>query len=91
MFIYGLFLWGASWEKATNEFHDAPPKVPYYSLPVLHVELVPASSHSTNYACPCYLTRSQMSERILGVDIEQKDVNALKWSLRGLSCTLRPF
>eukprot|EP00112_Aurelia_sp_Birch-Aquarium-sp1_P011500 Seg2418.5 transcript_id=Seg2418.5/GoldUCD/mRNA.D3Y31 product="Dynein heavy chain 5 axonemal" protein_id=Seg2418.5/GoldUCD/D3Y31 len=100
IFIYGVFLWGASWEKTTGELQDAPPKSGPSLLPVLHVTAVPYSEkHSLSdpqkgqysYECPCYGSRICPRDPILHVDIDHKDVPGTRWPLRGISCTLRPF
>ena len=44
------------------------------------------------YYCPCYQTRGSCDEPpLFHLRINSNDVQATKWSLRNLSCTLRPF
>ena len=43
MFVHGIYIWGASWEKTTGELIDAPPRHGCTALPVIHVTCWPAS------------------------------------------------
>jgi len=92
IFIYGVHLWGAHWEKATNELQDIPPKSSPYVLPVIHLQVVvrPEKPLST-YNCPCFISRTHANEQLLDIGITQKDIPATRWVLRNLLCTLRPF
>ena len=99
MFIYGVYLWGCAWEKATQELQEAPPKNAPHALPVIHVQAVPQSEKPNSgdamkaslYECPCFASRIGNRDVVLSIDIDQKEVSAAKWALRGISCTLRPF
>lgn len=100
VFIYGVYVWGCSWEKTTGELQDAPPKSGPSLLPVIHVTAVPYSEKASltdpqksqfSYECPCYSSRISNRQQVFSVDIEHKDVPSTKWPLRGISCTLRPF
>ena len=37
MFIYGFYMWNASWERAPGDLQDAPPKQTPTQLPVVHL------------------------------------------------------
>merc|ERR1712151_721281 len=100
IFIYGIYLWGCGWEKATGDLQDAPPtKNAPHSLPVIHVQGVPESEKppmvgvdmqkTSQFQVPVFPSRITERDRIFDVDIEQREVSAARWALRGISCTLR--
>ena len=104
MFLYGVHLWGSHFEKTVNlDLHDSPPKsITPSSLPVVHLTVrmcpPPVVSQGSEtkppytYYCPCYQTRGSCDELpLFHLRINSSDVQATKWSLRNLSCTLRPF
>lgn len=102
LFIYGTYLWGTHFEKTTNlELHDIPPRsIQPSSLPVLHISLRPLSQvlqppsdtkpPFTHYV-PCIHTRSSNRQPIFYLKISSNDVTSNKWTLRNLTCSLRPF
>eukprot|EP00794_Sanderia_malayensis_P000407 gene407-1042_t len=100
LFIYGIYLWGCSWEKTIGELQDASPKSGPSLLPVIHVTAIPYSEKPSLvdaqksqfcYECPCYASRVSERDPLFLVDIEHKDIPGTRWPLRGISCTLRPF
>ncbi|KAI8520697.1 hypothetical protein Bbelb_004510 [Branchiostoma belcheri] len=98
MFVFGLYLWGCTWEKTTSELLDTPPKSGPSTLPVIHVTCVPQSDKLTDpvkaaetYQCPCYISRTNCREPVLTLDVRHDGITATRWSLRGLAGTLRPF
>jgi dynein heavy chain len=100
IFLYGLYMWGCAWEKTTGDLMDAPPRHGPTPLPVVHITVVPQSEKQSlhdpqkaavSYSCPCYPSRICPREPVLMLDIDNKDVSASRWPLRGLCATLRPF
>ena len=100
IFLYGLYMWGCAWEKTTGDLMDAPPRHGPTPLPVVHITVVPQSEKqclhdpqkaAVSYSCPCYPSRICPREPVLMLDIDNKDVSASRWPLRGLCATLRPF
>ncbi|XP_028415382.1 dynein heavy chain 8, axonemal-like isoform X2 [Dendronephthya gigantea] len=100
IFVYGLYMWGCAWEKTTGDLMDAAPRHGPTPLPVIHLTVVPQSEKHTlhdpqkaavSYSCPCYPSRICSREPVLQLDIDNKDVSASRWALRGLCATLRPF
>ncbi|RDD45872.1 Dynein heavy chain 5, axonemal [Trichoplax sp. H2] len=99
MFVYGIYVWGSSWEKTAGELQDAAPKSNPSSLPVIHITAVPISdkpwitdpsSYPSVYQCPCYCSRMNRVEPLFCLDIKN-DSGGSRWALRGLYATLRPF
>ncbi|XP_066278010.1 uncharacterized protein [Branchiostoma lanceolatum] len=98
MFVFGMYLWGCTWEKTTSELLDTPPKSGPSALPVIHITCVPQSDKLTDpvkaaetYQCPCYISRTNCKEPVLTLDVRHDGITATRWSLRGLAGTLRPF
>ena len=57
VYIYGLFLDGAGWDKRNCKLIEPTPKVLYTSIPVVHVfatNLEKGSKASSMYECPVY-------------------------------------
>ena len=99
MFVYGIYVWGSSWEKTAGELQDTIPKVNPSSLPVVHITAVPVSdkpwladpsSYPSIYQCPCYCSRMNRTEPLFCLDIKN-DSGGSRWALRGLYATLRQF
>eukprot|EP00116_Pleurobrachia_bachei_P001844 sb/3462106/ len=63
MFLYGIFLYGASWERTINEspqMQDMSPKCKFAQLPVVHVTAGFSQTDRTHclFQCPVYNTRT---------------------------------
>ncbi|XP_071818739.1 dynein axonemal heavy chain 5-like isoform X4 [Apostichopus japonicus] len=100
MFVYGVYLWGCTWEKTTGELQDAPPKSGPTPLPIIHItcttnsdKVVVGEQTKTNdtFYCPVYQNRITPSEPVFFMDVRHESVSVSKWALRGLAATVRPF
>ncbi|XP_074662754.1 uncharacterized protein LOC141915202 [Tubulanus polymorphus] len=100
MFIYGIYIWGCSWDKTSGELQDAPSRHTCTTLPVIHVTCWPTSEKpgsqdilrvSETYTCPVFPTRNNTNDVIMEVDLRHDGIPATRWSLRGLSATCRPY
>ncbi|XP_029452717.1 dynein gamma chain, flagellar outer arm-like [Rhinatrema bivittatum] len=100
MFIYGIYLWGVSWNKTDAELLDAPPQKSPCSLPVIHLHCLPMSEKtggndlqkaSNAYACPVYISSASVREPVLYLDIHKENVLSSRWALRGMKATIHPF
>jgi len=90
IFIYGLSLYGASWERTINEMQDIAPKYRFAPLPVIQVTAGPTTDKAhTMYQCPVYTTRQMNDKPLFFLDIFNETVHSTKWALRGLSGCLR--
>ncbi|XP_068593236.1 dynein axonemal heavy chain 5 [Cebidichthys violaceus] len=61
VYIYGLFLDGAGWDRRSAKLSEAPPKVLFTPLPVVHVYAVSSANAADSqraaggpYSCPVY-------------------------------------
>ncbi|XP_060567478.1 dynein axonemal heavy chain 5-like [Ruditapes philippinarum] len=100
MFVYGIYIWGCAWEKTTGELQDAPPRSGYATLPVVHLTCWPANEKpilqdsnraAETYQCPVYASRIATREPIMELDVRREGIPSARWSLRGLSATIRPY
>jgi dynein heavy chain len=100
LFVYGIHLWGATWDRTTNEVTDVASKHSPQPLPIVHVNAISQTEKTAMmdlgksasvYSSPCYLSRSSKGRIIMNVDVKQDDVPALHWPLRGVICSLRPY
>ncbi|XP_030850579.1 dynein heavy chain 8, axonemal isoform X3 [Strongylocentrotus purpuratus] len=99
MFVYGVYVWGCSWEKTTGELQDSPPRHGATLLPIIHITTMPYSEKpayneqrtSEMYLCPVYPTRICARSPVFLLDVKHDNVSASKWALRGLAATIRPY
>ncbi|KAJ1151043.1 hypothetical protein NDU88_003830 [Pleurodeles waltl] len=100
MFIYGIHIWGVTWNKTDAELLDASPKQSPSVLPVIHLHCLPMSEKigvndplkaSDTYACPVYISSTSSREPVLHLDIQKENVPASRWALRGMKTTIYPF
>mmetsp|Transcript_11859 Transcript_11859/g.17623 ORF Transcript_11859/g.17623 Transcript_11859/m.17623 type:complete len:4548 (-) Transcript_11859:28-13671(-) len=93
VFIHGLFLDGAAWDRKAGKLVDSQPKILVNPLPVLHitpVNVVRNESTNTDYVCPVYRIPRRTALNYV-FDIELKtDVDSAKWTLRGVAALLSP-
>eukprot|EP00965_Chrysotila_dentata_P241172 6204131-Pleurochrysis_carterae.AAC.1 len=89
IYIYGLFLDGAKWDKTKDKLVDSDPKVLFAALPVLWITgaLASASKGDKNiyYTCPVYKAPKRTGLNfITAVDLRSEDAPS-KWILRGVA------
>ena len=92
IYIYGLFLDGARWDKQKNCLVDSEPKVLYAPLPVLHISATAEKKKGGKeifYECPIYTCPAraahgtQLKNYISNADLRSEDP-ANKWVLRAV-------
>lgn len=103
LFIHGVYLWGAGFEKtATLELRDVLPKPPVpVPLPLLHLTIIakpevsagqqPEAKGPYLYQCPVYVSNRGHSDPLFTLNVSSNEVGPGKWAMRNLACTLRPF
>eukprot|EP00741_Cyanophora_paradoxa_P017811 tig00021017_g17202.t1 len=88
VYIYGLFLDGASWSKKENKLVDSPPKILFSPIPILYVTAVTQSEKKQDgvrYMCPVYkIPRRTDLNYVFDVEVRTEDPPN-KWILRGVS------
>lgn len=98
VYVYGLYLEGAAWERRTSRLIEAKPKILYEAMPVIHLYAVQESSnkkpHETNrgqYSCPIYRKpRRTDLTYVTSIDLNCTK-NADHWIMRsvGLLCDIK--
>jgi dynein heavy chain len=99
-FVYGLFMDGMRWDRATSQMGESSAKVLYDSLPVMHLVPVLSVRHNAmgTFACPVYKTTERKgvlattghsSNYVMQVDLPT-DEDQTHWINRGaaLVCSL---
>jgi dynein heavy chain len=89
VYIYGLHLDGARWDKASMLMAEATPKTLFDSLPVLHVTGVLKARSGVDltytYVCPIYKNRERGERNyIFDAHLPTQD-SPEKWTLRGVA------
>ncbi|KAL9651369.1 hypothetical protein ABK040_001319 [Willaertia magna] len=90
VYVYGLHLEGAGWDRANCRLAESQPKVLYTKLPVLHIsaatkEDLKKDKKKNSYTCPVYRnkTRNDLTY-IFAVDLNCVEDKS-KWKLRGVA------
>lgn len=100
VYIYGLFLEGAQWDRKKKSIIDAQPNQTSCIMPIIHLN--PTESYAEkpeNYICPVYKTSvragvlsttGQSTNFVLSVDLPSLDQHPDFWIMRGsaLLCQL---
>ena len=88
VYVYGLFLDGAGWDKRSMRIIEPTPKVLYTPLPVAHVfasNIEKQTSKPTNmYECPVYKKPRRTDLTFIFVLGLKTNKNPDHWSLRGV-------
>ena len=92
IYVWGLSLDGARWDKARNALTDSEPKVRFAGLPVLHISATGEKRKGGKeilYNCPVYTCAAraahgtQLRNYISNVEL-RSEVAASKWTLRAV-------
>ena len=88
VFIHGLWLDGASWNKKEAKIVEALNRMPMSQLPVLYMRVVQQATQKYDdqvYECPCYTSQSRMYQNyVCCVDLKTGESPA-RWILRGVA------
>ena len=87
IYVYGLFLDGAGWNKRDNMLAEQAAKVLFVNLPVIHIYAInsTAGRDTRQYECPIYRKpRRTDQEYITMVDLKTK-TDPMHWTLRGVA------
>jgi len=90
LYIYGLSLDGARWDKKMMKLVESEPKVLFVGLPVVHVtgvnDLEAKKERKDLYSAPTYTTKARNDiRRTMWVSLPS-DKPAWHWTLRGVAC-----
>jgi len=89
VYIWGLFLEAAAWDKKRNSLVDAPPKMLFCPVPLLFVTAIKRGEKklSADYSCPCYTIPKRTGQFYIFNANIKTDVVPSTWLLRG-ACLL---
>jgi dynein heavy chain len=86
VYLHGLYLEGAGWDKKNCRLDEAKPKILYSELPVVYIsaQTDQKKANKKSYACPVYRnkTRNDLTY-IFSVDLNCED--KAFWKLRGVA------
>ncbi|KAK1795394.1 hypothetical protein P4O66_010566 [Electrophorus voltai] len=93
VYIYGLFLDGAGWDKRNSKLTESPPKVLFTALPVVHVYAVNSASTAdikrpqgiSLYPCPVYKKPKRTDLNFIFTLFLRTTQNPDQWTLRGVA------
>ena len=98
VYIYGLFVEGARWDKANGTFAESEPKRLYASLPILHVTVLTnkmaaerRAAQGPSYDCPVYRYPNRTGRYLVfNAALPSKQHSQEHWTMRGAAilCTV---
>ena len=93
VYVYGLFLEGASWSKTHGRLAESKAKVLFDPMPVLHISATGNTENTTqqtktmNYVCPIYKKPRRTDRTFIATVNLRSNVSPDTWTLRG-TCLL---
>ncbi|XP_076818600.1 dynein axonemal heavy chain 5-like isoform X2 [Clavelina lepadiformis] len=88
VYVYGLFLEGAAWDKRNQKLTESKSKVLFEQMPIIHIDAVQGDTKQESksfYGCPIYKKPSRTDlNYIAQVDLKTA-VNPDTWVLRGVA------
>lgn len=86
VYIYGLFLDGASWDKRNSKLIEPAPKVLFTALPVVHMYAIQNQNQDPRfYRCPVYKKPRRTDLTFITVLIMKTAQPPDHWILRGVA------
>lgn len=87
VYVYGLILEGAGWDRRMRRLVESRPKVLFESMPVFHMYAInsTASKDPTTYECPVYRKPSRAEGTyICSLDL-RTSISPYHWVFRGVA------
>jgi dynein heavy chain len=87
VYIHGLFIEGAAWDRKNIRLTESQPKVIFQSMPVIHVSAINSQEDGDPklYRCPVY-KRPRRTDQNYVFDVEMKtQQNPDYWIMRGVA------
>ncbi|XP_077101314.1 dynein axonemal heavy chain 5-like [Siphateles boraxobius] len=90
VYIYGLFLDGAGWDRRNAKLTESSPKVLFTPLPVAHVYAVSSTTETKKppmnlYSCPVYKKPRRTDLTYIFTLLLRSSQNPDHWTLRGVA------
>lgn len=93
VFVYGLSMDGAAWDKSDRSLREPPPKVLFSPLPIMHVTAITKQQKRNKsgdygpyggYECPVYKYQIRTDAHLIfTVTLASKDKRPAHWVTRG--------
>ncbi|XP_066913562.1 dynein axonemal heavy chain 5-like [Clytia hemisphaerica] len=87
VYVYGLFLEGAGWDRRGNKLVEPPSKVLFTPMPVIHIYAAnnPPSKEQSRYPCPIY-KKPVRTDLTFVTEVDLRTVQSPDhWILRGVA------
>jgi dynein heavy chain len=87
VFVHGLFLDGANWDRKNNRLCDPLPKVLNVQMPILHIYAInsTAPKDPALYTCPCYKKPRRTDLTFISPLWLKTNQHTSRWVLRGVA------
>ncbi|XP_041986842.1 dynein axonemal heavy chain 5 [Aricia agestis] len=87
VYVYGLFLEGASLDRKSGKLIESKPKVLYEQMPVIYIFSIntTAGKDPRLYECPIYRKPQRTDAKYVGSIDFETDSNPRHWTLRGVA------
>uniref|UniRef100_A0A182YK77 AAA+ ATPase domain-containing protein n=1 Tax=Anopheles stephensi TaxID=30069 RepID=A0A182YK77_ANOST len=87
VYVYGLFLEGASLDRRSGKLIESKPKVLYEQMPVIFIYAIntTAGKDPRLYECPIYRKPQRTDQKYVGSIDFETDFNPRHWTLRGVA------
>lgn len=89
VYVYGLFLDGAGWNKRGRELRESLHKIMFTEMPVIHIYAINSleSKQSAGYQCPVYKKPKRTGlTYVCELRLKSsKDLPTTHWILRGVA------
>lgn len=86
VYIYGLFLDGAAWDRRTNRLIESRNKVLFSQMPVVHMYAIQTGARDPKfYQCPVYKKPRRTDQYFITFILLKTAVNPDHWTLRGVA------
>ncbi|XP_052816057.1 dynein axonemal heavy chain 5-like isoform X6 [Mya arenaria] len=87
VYVYGLYLEGAGWDKRGSKLIESKPKVLFEMMPVIHIFAINSTGNVDNrmYQCPIYTKPRRTDLTFIAVVVLKTNQNPDHWTLRGVA------
>ena len=87
VFVYGLYLEGAGWDRRGAKLIEPKPKILFESMPVIHIYAINSTGggDARMYQCPIYKKPRRTDLTYIATVILKTTQNPDHWVLRGVA------
>ncbi|KAK3247710.1 hypothetical protein CYMTET_42799 [Cymbomonas tetramitiformis] len=91
VYIHGLFLEGARWDRKAGGITEALPSAMYFEMPLIHISAAVSgkTKEEETYECPLYLLPKRcLVNHIININLKMASHDAHYWTLQGVALLL---